>query len=341
MTFDYCEGPAGTGKTHNIVQRASEFIEAGFSVEGNRILALTFMNGSRRRLEAKLGSDSIFRNKFECVTFDVFARSLSYRRRSLICDKPELSQQAGILGDFDGPCFLAGALLSDSVVSNWVASAYPVVIVDEAQDLDAHRLRIMKGLAKSSSIIAAADAFQCLDDAREPTETTNWLESQGTIHRLTQTKRTTQTGLLAAALAVRDGRDIKSVLKRTGAKTPTWAAEGVRLLEVNGNAGLLAWAIASEMVNRNGQTVILTPDARSSLVRGIVDKVSTQTYRWRKSGQTFGPFPITWDQNDSEATTEILSGLSSPATGKFDEMVAALQPISDNSAVANAIARMH
>jgi superfamily I DNA/RNA helicase len=52
MTFDFFEGPAGTGKTHSLVSRAGELVQQGVLGEEHRILALAFMNGARRRLEA-------------------------------------------------------------------------------------------------------------------------------------------------------------------------------------------------------------------------------------------------------------------------------------------------
>jgi DNA replication protein DnaC len=36
MTFDFFEGPAGTGKTHSLVSRAEELIEDGVLREGHK-----------------------------------------------------------------------------------------------------------------------------------------------------------------------------------------------------------------------------------------------------------------------------------------------------------------
>lgn len=54
MTFEFFEGAAGTGKTHNLVGRAGELVQEGVLGEGHKLLALTFMNGARRRLDARL-----------------------------------------------------------------------------------------------------------------------------------------------------------------------------------------------------------------------------------------------------------------------------------------------
>lgn len=103
---------------------------------------------------------------------------------------------------------LAAGLLENEAVQKWVARSFPLILVDEAQDLDEYRMRILQGLSPSCRIVAAADAFQCLQNGRDTAHLMGWLEGAGQTHRLTQVRRTTQQGLLAAALAVREGRDI-------------------------------------------------------------------------------------------------------------------------------------
>src|SRR6185312_13214996 len=174
MTFDFFEGPAGTGKTHNLVVRADELVRGGVLDDNQKVLALTFMNGARRRLDARLRDYPTFRRRFECQTFDVFARMLASRRRSLIT--PIQMDLAASLDDFDKPCCLAASLLESETVRHWLARTFPLVLVDEAQDRDSHRARLLQGLSRSCQIIAAADAFQCLDDGRDITDLTTWLE---------------------------------------------------------------------------------------------------------------------------------------------------------------------
>src|SRR5690606_11388616 len=128
---------------------------------------------------------------------------------------------------------------------------FPLVLVDEAQDLNEHRLRILQGLSLSCRIVVAADAFQCLHDGRDTAPLINWLEGAGQTYRLTQVQRTSKQGLLAAALAVRDGQDIKAALSaNTYNNKTTWNGAGFRLSEApvkNNNSGLLVWAIANEI----------------------------------------------------------------------------------------------
>lgn len=341
MTLDFFEGAAGTGKTHNLVERAGELVTDGVLGEDQRVLALTFMNGARRRLETRLGQNILFRRRFECQTFDVFARVVSARRRSLLSVNAQILEQAVSLNEFDGPCFLAAALLQIPSVSQWVAASFPLVLVDEAQDLDDHRLRVLQGLSTSCRIVAAADAFQCLFDGQDTVGVVGWLEGAGQTHRLTQPMRTSQQGLLAAAAAVRDGRDIKTVLTQNTFKNrSTWNGQGFRLIQTHAsNAGLVAWAIANEMSQHTGQTVILTPDARNTLLRKALDIVHIRTWT-RQAGQTFGPYPFEWETQDADVADALLAGLQLPMAANYKEICAALTPIAAHASVAHAISRM-
>ncbi len=341
MTLDFFEGAAGTGKTHNLVGRACELVQGGVLGEHRRVLALTFMNGARRRLQARLGQNVLFRRRFECQTFDVFARTLAGRRRSLLSGNAAALAQSAALNEFDGPCFLASTLLETRAVQQWVAASFPLVLVDEAQDLDDHRMRVLQGLSASCSIIAAADAFQCLTDGRDTAGVMGWLEAAGQTHRLTQPIRTAQRGLLAAAGAIREGSDIRAVLTRSQrARNPTWNGQGFRLFETHAsNAPLVAWAISNEMSQRNGQFAILTPDARNTLLRTALDTVRTRTWP-RDNGQTFGPFPHTLETQDSETATALLTDIQLPLAASYADFCAILKPIAAQAPVAHAIARM-
>lgn len=342
MTFDFFEGAAGTGKTHNLVSRAGELVQDGALGEGHKLLALTFMNGARRRLDARLGENPTFRRRFDCQTFDVFARTLAARRRSLIT--PELQEQAAALNEFNGPCALAAGLLEHEPVRQWVARSFPLVLVDEAQDLDEHRMRILKGLSQSCRIVAAADAFQRLQDGRDTAPLVGWLEGAGQTHRLTQPRRTNQQGLLAAALAVREGRDIKAVLTaNTFNSRTTWNGVGFRLLEApikKNNSGLLAWSIANDIAQRQGPVVILTPDAGNAIIRAALNTVQTKQHTRKNSGATFGPYPHTWDRHDNEEADAVMADVALPETASWANMRALLTPLTGHAAIAQAISRM-
>ena len=176
------------------------------------LLTLTFMNGARRRLETRLSEEAAFRRRYECQTFDVFARTLAARRRSLLSGNVAVIERAAALNEFDRPCFLAASLLDFPSVQQWVARTFPLVLIDEAQDLNEHRFPILQGLSHSCPILAAADAFQCLEGRTRHRVFDRLDGERRAAHRLTQVRRTRQQGLLAAALAIRDGGDIRTVL---------------------------------------------------------------------------------------------------------------------------------
>jgi len=342
MTFDYFEGPAGTGKTHSLVVRAEELVRGG-ALEGNqKVLALTFMNGARRRLDARLRDYPAMRRRFECQTFDVFARTVAGRRRSLIT--PAHKNLAATLNDFDGPCCLAASLLEHDAVRDWVARTYPLIIVDEAQDLDPYRARLLKELSRSCQIVAAADAFQCLDDKNNPAHLTSWLESAGQTYRLSQPRRTSQQGLLAVALAVRNGEDVKAVLQgRTFNGSTQWRGAGFLLLDVvarKNNCGLLAWRIANEICSHPGTTVILTPDAKNAIVRNALQTVTTRRWSRKRNDTAFGPYRVEWERSDNEAASDLLRDVALPAKGPCAEFQAALTHLAQHAAVAQALRRM-
>ena len=341
MTFEFFEGAAGTGKTHNLVGRGAELVHEGVLAEGQKLLALTFMNGSRRRLDARLGDNPIFRRRFDCQTFDVFARSLAARRRSLIA--PELQEQAAALNEFDGPCALAAGLLEQEIVRNWVARSFPLILVDEAQDLDEYRFRILQGLSQVCRIVVAADAFQCLHAGRDTAPLINWFEGAGQTHRLTRPQRTNQQGLLAAALAVREGRDIKSVLAaNTFRNKTTWNGAGFQLVEspaTQNNTGLLAWSIANDISKRQGPVVLLTPDGGNAIIRAALATVETR--QWPRGNATnFGPYRYTWDRHDTQEADALLAEITLPETASCADFRGLLAPLAGQAAIARAISRI-
>lgn len=342
MTFDFFEGAAGTGKTHNLVSRAGEIVQDGALGDERKLLALTFMNGARRRLDARLGEISAFRRRYDCQTFDVFARTISARRRSLI--SPAMKHQADALSEFDGPCALAAGLLENEAVQKWVARSFPLILVDEAQDLDEYRMGVLKGLSPACRIVAAADAFQCLHKGRDTTKLMGWLEGAGQTHRLTQVHRTTQQGLLAAALAVREGRDLKAVLTaRTAQNATSWNGAGFRLVEAsikNNNSGLLAWVIANDINQRQGSVIILTPDANHQVIRAALQTVQSKQQIYKKSGVTFGPYPHTWDRHDHEEADSLLAEIALPETASYADLRALLAHLTAHAPISQAISRM-
>jgi superfamily I DNA/RNA helicase len=132
VTLFAVEGPAGCGKTCRLVEVLGERLAESPLQEGQRVLALAFMHGARRRLNERLRGVSGPGCRCECATIDSFAWRLLRRWRSL----------TGALGielpredQFDAQCGAAGALLERPEVRTWVAASFPIVLVDEAQGL--------------------------------------------------------------------------------------------------------------------------------------------------------------------------------------------------------------
>jgi hypothetical protein len=132
------------------------------------------------------------------MTIDGLAVHLTQRWRSL-CSHLNIAP-----GDFESTCDAAGRLLEEAVVGQWIAATYPIVVVDEAQELSPGRLRMIKALAAHVSLIIAADEFQCLNENTDTAPFMEWLQT-GRIERLSTIHRTSQSGLLAAAASLRRG----------------------------------------------------------------------------------------------------------------------------------------
>jgi AAA domain len=187
--------PAGTGKTHSLIAELTSLLKRRPLRDGQRVFGMTYMHGARRRLHARLQEVQGLRGKFLCTTFDSFARRLLHRWRTLVC---ELNPQVDGLAvtDFETVCEHAAGLLCNQTVREWVAQAYPIVLVDELQDIRQSRLRSIRELAKSVFLIAAADEFQDLFNTGA-NEAVAWARSACKPVQLTNCYRTAQAGLLS------------------------------------------------------------------------------------------------------------------------------------------------
>ena len=155
------------------------------------------MHGSRRRLDERLAHPIETRGRSSCMTIDSFAGQLLRRWQSI----------AGALPDarlFDEVCDLCGRLLERPEIGRWVAATFPIVAIDEAQELKPCRLRIVRALTEHTHTVIAADEFQCLDQEVDTGPFVEWFHT-GDIQRLVQVRRTNRQGLLDAAAALRRG----------------------------------------------------------------------------------------------------------------------------------------
>lgn len=311
MIRAFFEGPAGSGKTHHLIDEAVRASGDVFVDPGQKLLALTFMNGSRHRLNYRFRDVPQLRGRFVCLTFDSFAGMVAHRRRSLLRELPCAIYSPG-LNEFDRICIDAARLLEVPAVAAWIAATYPLVVVDEAQDLNPHRFRLLKALSAATWLIGAADEFQNLNEDIDARDVVAWLKGAETPNELTQIRRTSRDGLLQVADALRNGADVCGRLRLKKARPPsrkTWyEAPGVRLLEAPAkNPGLVSWAVANELRILGRDAVVLTPDARSEFVQDVLHAVETKPFSLNKKvGTTFGPFPLSRERRHEEEAADIL-----------------------------------
>lgn len=200
MTFTGFEGPAGTGKTHELIECVRRLVAR--LKPHQRVLALTFMHGSRQRLEERLNSFPETRGRSVCMTIDAFAANLVRRWQCLLPSLPHMKE-------FDAVCDSCGTILERPEVGKWIAATFPIVAIDEAQELKPCRLRIAKALTFHTNLYVAADEFQCLDDEVDTGPFLQWFGT-GKLIRLSKVLRTGKQGLLAAGLALRQSGVPKS-----------------------------------------------------------------------------------------------------------------------------------
>jgi len=270
------------------MQSLNDRLEATLLKDGQKVLALTFMHGSRRRLEERLGQLRAVRGRTDCSTIDSFAWRLVRRWLSLAATlgfteiEPDQHERV---------CDAAGALLEIREVCGWVAATFPILLVDEAQDMTANRLRIVEGLASRLEVFAAADEFQCLNEELRPNPACAWLAQMCSVKELTQPKRTNIAELLDAAAAISRGEPPKSGKAFMVTLTPKPALAGAWL---NGN---LQWYGGGKRV------AVITP---------TLGVFARETVTWAAGNRTkkgSGPYSILWEEAEAKAAASFLSNI--------------------------------
>jgi hypothetical protein len=275
--------------------------------DGQRVLALTFMHGSRRRLDDRLREVAGLRGRFNCTTIDRFAWELCTRWRTLRRSEglPELTEE-----QYDATCDAAGALLEKEEIRKWVARSYPLVIVDEAQDLKPERLRIVRALEPNVAMLVAADEFQCLVSTLRPNPSMAWIAERCQPTVLQAQRRTRQPALIAAALAIRDGHAVvpgQHLVLRAGPGTPPFHQAAAIV------ANAIAW-------NGGADIAIITPSKSGNFATGVVDRVRASPV----GRQQNGPYHIHWEMSDDEAASQHADNLNLPDDGSFSATIEAL-----------------
>lgn len=308
MTVRAFTGGAGCGKTHQLMQSLSDHLEVAPLKDGQKVLALTFMHGSRRRLEERLGQLQALRGRTDCSTIDSFAWRLVRRWLSL----------AATLGfadiepdQYERVCDAAGALLQIKEVCGWIEATFPILLVDEAQDMTANRLRIVQGLASRLDVFAAADEFQCLKEELRPNPACAWLAQVCPVEELTQPRRTNIAELLDAAAAIRKGEPPKTGKAFKVALTPKPPLAGAWL------SGNLRWYCGGKSV------AVITP---------TLGAFAQATVTWTAQNRTSkgsGPYSVLWEESEAKAAASFLGKIVLQDMNDIPSVVALLSAAGD------------
>lgn len=295
MSLEFIEGCAGTGKTTKVIERLTQLLPAAPLGEHQRVLALTKMHGSRRRVRERLQAVSGLKGRFESATIDSFAWRVVFRWRALA----RVLVGADLPTEFDARCDLAGRLLEEPCVQKWVAASFPIVVVDELQDSKRGQLRVLQGLAARCACIAAGDPFQDLEGSSD-CASVEWARVQGTPTVLATIHRTRNAALLAAAGALRSGQAVT-------------VGDGFGLKGVSG-WGLGAYEVAVKIArwSRLGSVAVISPvgGSKSAFVRQIVERVKSEPPLGKK--WKVGPFALHWEAGQDEQVGETCREIGLP-----------------------------
>lgn len=262
--------------------------ERGHYPPHQRVLALTFMHGSRRRLDARLRGVALLGGRYEATTLDSFAWRLTQRWRRLA---EHLGHAVPEENDFAGTCTLAAILLARPVVRDWVEMSFPILLVDEAQDLSPERSRVIAERAQSGTTFLAFDEFQCLDMTLLPIAIETWLADHCEPIPLAGCRRTNSNELIEAARAVRDGRAVAT----EGNTFKLFAAP---------SANLAATFLANGIAWRRplgSNVAVLTPSRVGGFAETAVARVRQGPIGRRQNG----PHDIHWEGNDKQELSEL------------------------------------
>ena len=295
MSLYFIEGPAGTGKTTRLFRRLGRVLAECPLADHQRVLALTKMHGSRRRMDGQLRAVPGLRGRYHCCTADSFAWRVVRRWRTLARRRSE-SEPAE--HDYEGICSLAGELLGETAVTRWVVGAFPIVVVDEFQDSKGGQLAMVAALSSAATCIAAADDFQDLYSA-DVNPAVRWARTNGECESLNDVHRTSARGLLQASQSLRAGGEVP----RNG--------NGFTVLgALNHNVG--ASFVSKNLSWRNAwaDTAVLSPVRPSSspFVRGLIARVEAKPI----GNPPRGPHSVPWEESYDEECDGFIEGLDLP-----------------------------
>ncbi|MFW6039366.1 MAG: ATP-binding domain-containing protein [bacterium] len=286
MPFLAFEGPAGTGKTYQLIEEVRARAPELLGTE-QRVLGLTFMHGSRRRLDESFAIKAEIRGRGHAVTIDSFAAHVVRRWSPIAPAIPDFTQ-------FDHVCNACGALLERPEIARWVSAAFPIVAIDEAQELKPCRLRIAQALSSSTHMVVAADEFQCLDDQLDTGPFMEWFET-GNMQRLNVVRRTGRQGLLNAGIALR------------AEQPPT---DGVGLRIRYDFPAQVKFTIGHAMRAGTGTRAILVAPGSTAWANELIPQLAAG---FHSPTQDVPPLPMAWDTGSAEEARKAAEGLCGPA----------------------------
>lgn len=270
-------GAAGTGKTTRLMQYVHDLAPKAVSdPEHQCVLIITHMHGARRRLEALIHREQPTLHVV-VSTIHAFALSVVNRWRTALGlrfpvvaapDAGGFVEKFGTVhATFDEIVSKAEELSTYETVRAFIATTYPLIMVDEAQDCSAVVLKFIEALGACSCCVMAADEFQNLLGEDDISDFGKWVSEgrqNGRIEHeeLTEPRRTSDAGILEAARALRQN----SVA--TGANIPKYWAPTVPLL---------AWKIVEKVLSKppkNVSVALIVPSMRG--VDSVIQAVNNQ-----------------------------------------------------------------
>lgn len=221
---------------------------------------------------------------------------------------------------YDAQCDAAGLLLERPEVVAWAATSFPIVLVDEGQDLKPQRLRMISALAGRTNLLLAAAEFQCLDPVLRPNPCAAWLRKTCDPVVLTKVHRTDVPDLLAAAIAIRAGNPPASARR-----FKILAAKGLPMAAVF-LANAIAW-------RGRGNVGVISPSLSGAFARDVVERVCQRACG--KQGNS--PYAIRWERSEDDEVQSLLTEFKLGDAGTLTETVAAIRDLPESGATRETI----
>jgi hypothetical protein len=261
------------------------------------------MHGSRRRLHESFAGKAEIRSRAHAITIDSFAAHVVKRWSQLAPANPDFTQ-------FDRVCDACGALLERPEIARWVSAAFPIVAIDEAQELKPCRLRIAQALSRSTHMVVAADEFQCLDDELDTGPFLEWFAT-GDVRHLSIVRRTGRPGLLSAGVALRAGqRPLNGAGLRICYDFPNQAK----------------FTVGHALRAGSGSRAVLVAPGSTAWANELIPQLAAGFHSAR---QVVPPFPIAWDTGPADEAKSLAGSLCDPGerltTGELMRRIKARQ----------------